>query len=70
MHFFNYYNYNLFRFFMNLLESSLIINQLLYKIYYQNNFFVSINVYRHLLYWCLNKQFNSIKFNIMVFENK
>ena len=25
---------------MNLLESSLIINQLLYKIYYQNNFFV------------------------------
>ena len=25
---------------MNLLESSLIINQLLYKIYYQNNVFV------------------------------
>ena len=25
---------------MNLLESSLIINQVLYKIYYQNNFFV------------------------------
>ena len=29
-----------FDFVMNLLESSLIINQLLYKIYYQNNFFV------------------------------
>ena len=26
--------------FMNILESSLIINQLLYKIYYQNNVFV------------------------------
>ena len=39
-YFLNYYNYDLFRFFMNLLESSLIINQLLYKIYYQNNVFV------------------------------
>ena len=44
MHFLNYDimpNYDLFRFCMiNLLESSLIIKQLLYNIYYQNNVFV------------------------------
>ena len=41
MHFLNYYNYDIFRFFMiNLLESSLLIHQLLYQIYYQHNFFV------------------------------
>ena len=40
---------------MNLLESSLIKNKLLYKIYYQNNFFF------------FNK---CIGFPIMVFENK
>ena len=36
-------------FFMNLLESSLIINQLLYKIYYQHNFFV----FNKCIYWFL-----------------
>ena len=33
---------------MNLLESDLIINQLLYKIYYKNNFFVFYKLYNDI----------------------
>ena len=46
LHFLNYHNYDLFRFFMIiLLESSLIINQLLYKYIIKIMSLFSINVY-------------------------